>query len=105
MINIIAIAFSLILIEFFIGLIIATFSKNLIKIIIGIEILINTANAFLVCFSVYFAGGRLDPLVITIVMISTTITAIITAFILIIVYMLQKEFGTLDAEKISKLRG
>jgi len=96
--------FFLIIIEFFIGLVITASSKNVIKIIIGVEILINIANAFLVFFSVYFSGGSLNPLVVTIVMISTIIAAIVAAFLLIIIYMMQEKFDTLDAEKISELR-
>ncbi len=104
MIDIIILTFFLILTEFFISLVIAATSKNVIKIIIGVEILINTANAFLVFFSVYFASNNLDPFVVTIVMISTIIAAIVAAFVLIIVYMMQEKFNTLDAEKISELR-
>ena len=104
MIDIIILAFFLIITEFFISLVIAATSKKVIKIIIGVEILINTANAFLVFFSVYFANGRLDPFVVTIVMISTIIAAIVAAFVLIIVYMMQEKFNTLNAEKISELR-
>ena len=96
--------FSLIMIEFFIGLVIAATSKNLIKILIGVEILVITVNAFLVFFSVYFSAGNLDPLVATIVMISTIIAAIIASFILVIVYRAAEKFTTLDAEKISELR-
>ena len=104
MIEIIIIAFFLIMTEFFISLVIVATSKNVIKIIIGVEILISTANAFLVLFSIYFASGRLDPFVVTIVMISTIIAAIVAAFVLIIVYMMQEKFNTLNAEKISELR-
>lgn len=104
MIDIIILIFFLIMTEFFISLVITATSKNVIKIIIGVQILINTANAFLVFFSVYFASGSLDPFVVTIVMISTIIAAIVAAFVLIIVYMMQEKFNTLDAEKISELR-
>ena len=102
--NIEELMFSLILIEFLISLIIAATGKNLIKILIGIEISIITANAFLVFFSFYLGGGILDPLVATIIMISTTISAIIAAFILVIIYKLQQQFNTIDANKICDLR-
>jgi len=102
--DIIVLAFSLIIIEFFISLLLAANSKNVIKIIIGVEILMNTVNAFLVFFSVYFTNGKLDPIVVVIVMMSTIIAAIIAAFILIIVYMMQEKFNTLNAEKISELK-
>jgi NADH:ubiquinone oxidoreductase subunit K len=90
--------------EFFLGLIIAAFSKNVIKILISVEILINTVNSFLVFFSVYFAGGKLDPLVALIVIISIIISAILAAFILIIFYKIEEKFNTLEAEKVSELR-
>ncbi len=96
--------FSLILIEFLISLIIAATGKNLIKILIAIEISIITVNVFLVFFSFYLMGGILDPLVVTIVMISTTISAIIAAFILVLVYKLQEMFDTIDVNKICDLR-
>ncbi len=104
MIDIIVLAFSLIIIEFFISLLLAANSKNVIKIIIGVEILMNTVNTFLVFFSVYFTNGSLDPIVVVIVMISTIIAAIVAAFILIIVYRMQEKFNTLNAEKISELK-
>jgi len=102
--EIVVLAFFLIMTEFFVGLVIAASSKNVIKILISIEILINTANTFLVFFSVFFAGGKLDPLVVTIVIISIIISAILAAFILIIVYTIQEKFNTLNAEKVSELR-
>jgi len=102
--EIVVIAFFLIMTEFFVGLVIAASSKNVIKIIISIEILMNTVNTFLVFFSVYFGGGSLNPLVVTIVIISIVISAILAAFILILIYMIQEKFDTLNSEKVSELR-
>lgn len=102
--NIEEIMFSLILIEFLICLVITVTSKNLIKILIGIEISLITVNVFLVFFSFYLRGGILDPLVATIVIISTTISAIIAAFILVLIYKIQQKFNTIDVNKICDLR-
>ena len=96
--------FSLILIEFLISLVIAATGKNLIKILIAIEISIITVNVFLVFFSFYLRGGILDPLVATIIMISTAISALIAAFVLVLVYKLQQKFNTTDVNKICDLR-
>ena len=104
MVDIGIIVFALIIAEFFISLVIASVSKNIIKILINIEILTITSNAFLVFFSVYFTDGNLDPFVTVIIMISTIVTATVAAFILIIIHRLEGDYNTLDDEKISELR-
>jgi len=98
------------------GLYVALFHKNLVKIVIGIMLIENGVNLFLV--SLGYRKGGIAPiytyapsermvlptpqaLTLTNIVIGLATTALLLAIIVII----YRHYGTLDADKINKLRG
>ena len=103
----------------FIGLGIYTlmFKKNLIKIAIGIVLIENGVNLFLITLG--YRKGAVAPIYTyapsgQIMVLPTpqalTLTSIVigiatTALILSVAMMIYKHYGTLDTEKVRRLRG
>jgi len=70
--------------------------RNMIRLILGIEILINAANVSFVAFGAYALPGFVDPLAHAITIISIGISGSVSAVALILV---------LDVREIRRLRG
>ena len=91
-----------VLLIFVIGLIGIINSKNLVQIILIIEMMLAGSN--LVLLQAATRNGN-DPLGHSAVIISTVIGAGLTAFLLAISIKVYRETGTLDINKIRSLRG
>ncbi|PKP56349.1 cation:proton antiporter [Candidatus Atribacteria bacterium HGW-Atribacteria-1] len=103
----------------FIGLGIYTliFKKNLIKIAIGICLIQNGANLFLITLGYrtgavapIYTHAPFGPSMVLPTPQALTLTSIVigiatTALILSIAMMIYKHYGTLDVDKIRRLRG
>lgn len=78
--------------------------RNMIRLIIGIEILINAAHLNFIAFSAYRAVGYIDPLGHSVVIMSIGFAGCVTAVALTIVTYAYKHFGTLDVRKLRRLK-
>lgn len=76
----------------------------MIRLIIGIEILINAAHLNFIAFSAYRAVGYIDPLGHSVVIMSIGFAGCVTAVALTIVTYAYKHFGTLDVRKLRRLK-
>ena len=96
------IAFAFIL--YIIGLYCLATKRNMIRLVLGIEILINAANLNFIALSAYRIPGFVDPLAHSIVMISIAIAGCVSAVALALIVYAYKHYGTLDVRKLRRLR-
>ncbi|MEA2090440.1 MAG: NADH-quinone oxidoreductase subunit NuoK [Thermoproteota archaeon] len=78
--------------------------RNMIRLVIGVEILINAAHLNFIAFSAYRKTGYIDPLGHSIVIMSIAFAGCVTAVALTIVAYAYKHYGTLDVRKLRRLR-
>lgn len=78
--------------------------RNMIRLIFGLEILINAANLSFISLA---AGmeGLVDPLAHSIVVISIGISGAISAVAITLVVYAYRNYGTLDVRELRHLRG
>jgi len=96
-------AFAFIL--YIIGLYCLATKRNMIRLVLGIEILINAANLNFIALSAYRTPGFVDPLAHSIVMVSIAIAGCVSAVALALIVYAYKHYGTLDVRKLRRLRG
>jgi len=88
-----------------IGLYCLATKRNMIKLILGIEILINAANANFIVFSANWRAGYVDPLAHSIVIVSTALAGCVSAVALGIIVCAYRHYKTLDVRKLRRMRG
>jgi len=93
------IIFSLLLI----GLYCIAFKRNMIRILFGIEIILNAANLSFIAFSARFSG-QVDLLAQSLVVMSIVIGGSVIAVGLSLVLNAYKQFKTLDVRELRRLR-
>jgi len=96
------IGFSLVL--YFIGIYCLATKRNMIKLVLGIEILINAANLDFIIFSASRAEGFIDPFAHSVVIVSIALAGCVSAVALALVVYAYKHYGTLDVRKLNRLR-
>ena len=96
----IALAFAL----YFVGLYCLATKRNMIRLVLGIEILINSANLNFIAFSAYRTEGFVDPLAHSTVIISIAVAGCVSAAALVLIVYAYKHYGTLDIRKLRQLR-
>jgi len=79
-------------------------NRNMIRLVIGIEILMNAAHLTFIAFSAYRTVGYVDPLGHAIVIMSIVLAGCISAVALTIIVYAYRHFGTLDIRKLRRLR-
>lgn len=79
--------------------------RNLIRLILGIEIMVNGAHINFIAVSSYWRVGFVDPSINSIVIISIGVAASVSAVLLAIAYQAYKHYGTLDVHVMRKLKG
>jgi multicomponent Na+:H+ antiporter subunit C len=87
---------------FLVGMYCIIRKRNLIKIVVGIEIM--TAAVNLNFISMAWNGEVADPLAASIVLISIAIAAAIAAFALSLIIKAFKHTGSVDSRKLRRLR-
>ena len=87
-----------------IGIYIAVSKRNLIKIFIGIEILATGVNLNFITLSILKHKNLIDPLPHAIVVTSIVLDGILVGVGLALALVIYRRFGTLDVDKIRKLR-
>jgi len=78
--------------------------KNLIKQIIGIEIIISAVHLNFIAMSLYFRNGYVDPFAQTIVIVSMSVGAGIIAVALSLTLKAYQHYKTLNTRRMNKLK-
>lgn len=79
--------------------------RNLVKLVIGVEILINAANLVFIAFAAYRSPGAVDLLAQAVVTLSIAIAGSVTAIALTLILNAYKRYRTLDVAELRRLRG
>lgn len=90
---------------YIIGMYCLASKRNMIRLVIGIEILMNAAHLTFIVFSAYRTVGYIDPLGQAIVIMSIVFAGCTTAVALTIVTYAYRHYGTLDVRKLRRLKG
>lgn len=78
--------------------------RNMIRLVVGVEILMNGVHLTFIAFSAYRVVGYVDPLGHAIVIMSIVFAGCVTAVALTIVTYAYKHYGTLDVRELRRLR-
>jgi multicomponent Na+:H+ antiporter subunit C len=89
---------------FVVGMYCLAVKRNMIKLIIGIEILTSAANLNFIALSAYGKPGQVDPLGHTFVIMSIVIGACVVAVALTIAVNAYRHYKTLDVRELKRLR-
>jgi NADH-quinone oxidoreductase subunit K len=79
--------------------------RNMIRLILGIEVLVNAANINFITFSAVFSPGFVDPLGHSIVIVSISLAGAVSAVALTLIVNAYKHYGTLDVRELRRLKG
>ncbi len=79
--------------------------RNLIRLILGVEMLINAANLNFITFAAYANPGFVDSMGHSFTSISIGLAGALSAVALAIVVLIYRHYGTLDTDELRKLRG
>lgn len=85
-----------------IGMYCLAVKRNMIRLVIGIEILVNAAHLTFIAFSAVIGTV---PLGHSVVIMSMVFAGCLTAVALTIVTYAYRHYGTLDVRKLKRLRG
>jgi NADH-quinone oxidoreductase subunit K len=88
---------------FLIGLAALIFKRDLVRILIGVEILFNAANLLFVAFSTQ-NPGFIDPYPHSLVMMALVLDGTVIAVGLAIALNVYKHYKTLDINKLRRLK-
>jgi NADH:ubiquinone oxidoreductase subunit K len=89
---------------YIVGMYCLAVKRNMIRLVIGIEILINAAHLNFIAFSAYGTAVNMRPLGHSIVTMSIVFAGCVTAVALTIVTYAYKHYGTLDVRKLRRLK-
>jgi len=89
---------------YIIGMYCLATKRNMIRLVLGIEILINAANLNFIVFSAMWRPGFIDPLAHAIVIISIALAGCVSAVALTLVMYAYRHYGTLDIQELRRLR-
>jgi NADH-quinone oxidoreductase subunit K len=90
---------------YIIGMYCLASKRNMIRLVIGLEILMNAAHLAFIAFSAYRTLGYVDPLGHAITIMAIAFGGCITAVALILVTYAYRYYGTLDVRRLRRLRG
>ena len=79
--------------------------RNMMRLVIGIEILINAANINFITFAAYAMPNLVDPMGNSFVTISIGLAGAMSAVAIAIVVVAYRHYGTLDVNELRRLRG
>ena len=89
---------------YIIGLYCLVVKRNMIRLLIALEIMMNAANLNFIAFSSYGAHGFIHPLAHAFTIMSIGISGCIVALGLAITLHAYKHYETLDVRKLRRLR-
>ncbi len=90
---------------YIIGLYTLATKRNMLRLVLGIEMIINAANINFITFAAYAMPGFVDPLGNSFVCISIGLAGAVSAVALAIVISAYRLYGTLDVKELRRLRG
>jgi NADH-quinone oxidoreductase subunit K len=79
--------------------------RNMLRLIIGVEILVNAANINFITFAAYALPGFVDSMGHSFAAISIGLAGAVSAVALAIVVVVYRHYGTLDVDELNRLRG
>jgi len=88
-----------------IGLYCLATKRNMLRLVLGIELLINAANINFITFAAFALPGFVDPLGNAFVCISIGLGGAVSAVALGIVVLAYRHYGTLNVTELKRLRG
>ena len=92
-----------IFLQFVIGLGCLMVKRDMVRLLIGVEILFNAANLCFIALSSHISGF-IDPFPQSIVMMAIVLDGSVIAVGLVIVINAYKHYGTLDIRKLRRLK-
>lgn len=92
-----------IFLQFVIGLGCLMVKRDMVRLLIGVEILFNAANLCFIALSSHVTGF-IDPFPQSIVMMAIVLDGSVIAVGLVIVINAYKHYGTLDVRKLRRLK-
>ncbi len=90
---------------YIIGIYTLATKRNMLRLILGMEILINAANINFIAFSANALPGFVDPLGHSFAVVSISIAGSVSAVALVIVVYAYRHYGTLDVRELRRLKG
>jgi NADH-quinone oxidoreductase subunit K len=79
--------------------------RNMMRIVLGIEILVNAANINFIALSVDWSTGFVDPLAHSMVIVSITLAGCVSSAALALVILAHHHFNTINVREIRRLKG
>jgi NADH-quinone oxidoreductase subunit K len=79
--------------------------RNMLRLLLGIEILVNAANINFVVFAAYALPGYVDSMGHSFASISIGLAGAVSAVALAIIVLIYRHYGTLDSDELKQLRG
>jgi NADH:ubiquinone oxidoreductase subunit K len=79
--------------------------RNLIRLLLGVEILVNAANINFIVFAAYTMPGFVDSMGHSFAAVSIGLAGAVSAVALAVVVLIYRHYGTLDADELKQLRG
>lgn len=79
--------------------------RNMVRLVIAVEILINAANLAFIAFAAYRGPSGVDLLPQAIVTLSIAVAGSVTAIALTLILNAYKHYKTLDVTELRRLRG
>lgn len=89
---------------FMIGVYCLAVKRNMIRLIIGIEVVTSAANLNFIAFSAHAKPGFVDPLGHTYVILSIAVGGCVIAVALAMAVSAYKHYRTLDVRKLGRLK-
>jgi NADH-quinone oxidoreductase subunit K len=88
-----------------IGLYCLATKRNMLRLVLGVELLINAANINFITFAAFAMPGFVDPLGNAFACISIGLAGAVSAVALAIVVLAYRHYETLDVTELRRLRG
>jgi len=88
---------------FFIGLYCLVVKRNMIRLLIALEIMMNAVNLNFIALSSYVVEGAVHPLAHVFTVLSIGISGCIIALGLVITLYAYRHYGTLDVRELRRL--
>ncbi len=79
--------------------------RNMLRLIIGIEILINAANINFITFAAYAMPNLVDPMGNSFVTVSIGLAGAVSAVAVAVIVAAYRHYGTLDVKELRRLKG
>ena len=92
------------IILFSLGLYCLAVKRNMIRLLVGLEIMINAANLNFIFLSSYIVEGSVHPLAHVFTILSIGIGGCIIALGLVITIYAYRHYGTLDVRELRRLK-